>query len=76
MDMEGFLISIHNILFHAEIRKVIFWIFCLSGAMICRNRNNDFIVGFMIYLQLHVAQLDAPSDRRPGGRGFNPRRGR
>ena len=23
-----------------------------------------------------VAQLDAPSDRRPGGRGFNPRRGR
>ena len=23
-----------------------------------------------------VAQLDAPSDWRPGGRGFNPRRGR
>ena len=23
-----------------------------------------------------VAQLDAPSDRRPVGRGFNPRRGR
>ena len=23
-----------------------------------------------------VAQLDAPSDRRPEGRGFNPRRGR
>ena len=23
-----------------------------------------------------VAQLDAPSDCRPGGRGFNPRRGR
>ena len=23
-----------------------------------------------------VAQLDAPSDLRPGGRGFNPRRGR
>ena len=22
-----------------------------------------------------VAQLDAPSDWRPGGRGFNPRRG-
>ena len=23
-----------------------------------------------------VAELDAPSDWRPGGRGFNPRRGR
>ena len=23
-----------------------------------------------------VGQLDAPSDSRPGGRGFNPRRGR
>ena len=23
-----------------------------------------------------LAQLDAPSDWRPGGRGFNPRRGR
>ena len=43
--------------------------------MICRNRNNDFIVGFMIYLQLRVAQLDAPSDWRPGGRGVNPHRG-
>ena len=26
--------------------------------------------------QASVAQLDAPSDWRPGGRGFNPRRGR
>ena len=26
--------------------------------------------------KLSVAQLDAPSDWRPGGRGFNPRRGR
>ena len=26
--------------------------------------------------QALVAQLDAPSDLRPGGRGFNPRRGR
>ena len=25
--------------------------------------------------QATVAQLDAPSDWRPGGRGFNPRRG-
>ena len=26
--------------------------------------------------QASVAQLDAPSNWRPGGRGFNPRRGR
>ena len=28
------------------------------------------------HLPASVAQLDAPSDWRPGGRGFNPRRGR
>ena len=28
-----------------------------------------------IQLQASVAQLDAPSDQRPVGRGFNPRRG-
>ena len=28
------------------------------------------------YKPASVAQLDAPSDWRPGGRGFNPRRGR
>ena len=28
------------------------------------------------YSMASVAQLDAPSDWRPGGRGFNPRRGR
>ena len=27
-------------------------------------------------IRASVAQLDAPSDWRPGGRGFNPRRGR
>ena len=37
---------------------------------------------FMIYYHIlpkylaSVAQLDAPSDWRPGGRRFNPRRGR
>ena len=31
---------------------------------------------FMCNLLASVAQLDAPSDWRPGGRGFNPRRGR
>ena len=28
------------------------------------------------YLPASMAQLDAPSDGRPGSRGFNPRRGR
>ena len=28
------------------------------------------------FTQLNETQLDAPSDWRPGGRGFNPRRGR
>ena len=30
----------------------------------------------VIFCLASVAQLDAPSDWRPGGRGFNPRRGR
>ena len=30
----------------------------------------------IMYEPASVAQLDAPSDWRPGGRGFNPRRGR
>ena len=35
------------------------------------NNNNNSYKG-----PASVAQLDAPSDWRPGGRGFNPRRGR
>ena len=31
---------------------------------------------YFIQKPASVAQLDAPSDWRPGGRGFNPRRGR
>ena len=31
---------------------------------------------FVLFAPASVAQLDAPSDWRPGGRGFNPRRGR
>ena len=30
----------------------------------------------LFFFLASVAQLDAPSDWRPGGRGFNPRRGR
>ena len=33
------------------------------------------LVAFILELPASVAQLDAPSDWRPGGRGFNPRRG-
>ena len=32
--------------------------------------------GSLAWYLASVAQLDAPSDWRPGGRGFNPRRGR
>ena len=31
---------------------------------------------FVATLPASAAQLDAPSDWRPGGQGFNPRRGR
>ena len=38
-----------------------------------------FLLGFVFLFSISVAsvaQLDAPSNWRPGGRGFNPRRGR
>ena len=41
---------------------------------ICTNCLTEPIL--KISLPASVAQLDAPSDWRPGGRGFNPRRGR
>ena len=37
---------------------------------------NLFFRIFKVHFICSVAQLDAPSDWRPGGRGFNPRRGR
>ena len=36
----------------------------------------NFLFYFSTKTPASVAQLDAPSDWRPGGRGFNPRRGR
>ena len=39
----------------------------------------DLIYNILIFFAekpASVAQLDVPSDWRPGGRGFNPRRGR
>ena len=40
--------------------------------LICRKLN----MMLQKLSRVSVAQLDAPSDWRPGGRGFNPRRGR
>ena len=37
------------------------------------SRVNNFLKKFV---PASLAQLDVPSDWRPGGRGFNPRRGR
>ena len=39
-------------------------------------RNFGYKLVYLSLLPASVAQLDAPSDWRPGGRGFNPRRGR
>ena len=50
------------------------------------EKKGDLLLYMFIFLFIHftfyctcrlasVAQLDAPSDWRPGGRGFNPRRG-
>ena len=43
------------------------------------SHKNPFLAmcHLSIYLSIYLSiQLDAPSDWRPGGRGFNPRRGR
>ena len=37
---------------------------------------NMSLVGLLLRQMASVAQLDAPSDWRPGGLRFNPRRGR
>ena len=41
-----------------------------------RHRMRRLIRVYTVCQPASVAQLDAPSDWRPGGRGFNPRRGR
>ena len=40
-----------------------------------RRKSSDLFRS-VSHVPASVAQLDAPSDWRPGGRGFNPRRGR
>ena len=47
---------------------------CLFRAM-CPNTKGYYSTSYFS-MTASVAQLDAPSDWRPGGRGFNPRRGR
>ena len=44
--------------------------------MIFRSSSKLGQLGSTTRSPASVAQLDAPSDWRPGGRGFNPRRGR
>ena len=47
------------------------------SSSICGQQRPRSACTAQISLQpASVAQLDAPSDWRPGGRGFNPRRGR
>ena len=45
-----------------------------SCSLYSRKRSACACISTQI--EQEVAQLDAPSDWRPGGRGFNPRRGR
>ena len=40
-----------------------------------KKKNQYFLVEKSALVPASVAQLDAPSDWRPGSRGFNPRRG-
>ena len=46
-----------------------------SSAEIARRVVKTIATCLQIVQGASVAQLDAPSDWRPGGRGFNPRRG-
>ena len=45
-----------------------------NDCSLCKSGNIRFPTRF--FWPASVAQLDAPSDWRPGGRRFNPRRGR
>ena len=52
-----------------------------NGQSVCPSVCTSFLIDNLsnnhndICFRASVAQLDAPSDWRPGGRGFNPRRG-
>ena len=49
---------------------------CLSQRSSCWSCRALAQIRLTLFEPASVAQLDAPSDWRPGGRGFNPRRGR
>ena len=51
----------------------------LDSQWLKKHSYLEHVYVHAIFIQVQpasVAQLDAPSDWRPGGRGFNPRRGR
>ena len=47
-----------------------------QGQPVLIQSSVVYKAGYHTKLPTSVAQLDAPSDWRPGGREFNPRRGR
>ena len=51
-------------------------IFFMENWRKLSQNNYQIFVRDKSSLPASVAQLDAPSDWRPGGRGFNPRQGR
>ena len=59
---------------------MVFYLFysvhCSYKYKYCASVLWNNIPSLMSAQQASVAQLDAPSDCRPGGRWFNPRRGR
>ena len=56
------------------VKKYQMYPFCLR---LSQDDSNKIHQSQAVYKEpASVAQLDAPSDWRPGGRGFNPRRGR
>ena len=71
-DKEAILVAVHFSMQNIELSGDL-------GHTLERNYVMRLPVMFFVYIHLQpasVAQLDAPSDWRPGGRGFNPRRGR
>ena len=55
-------------LYHYLAMPIVIWMLSILGK--------NFSWQHFSICTASVAQLDAPSDWRPGGRGFNPRRGR
>ena len=49
---------------------------CRAASTVALKAYSSYTPGPIHSLPASVAQLDAPSDWRPGGRGFNPCRGR